>query len=105
MERGISYDELLLSVRPVEPGQLEVFQRVAEQVNDEAVIQAVEAVIREGGFNGKLELARLASERANVSGKAAARIVDRYTGEDTTQHRWRFHRAARGAMIYELLAA
>lgn len=104
-ERGISYDELLMSVRPAEIGQLEAFQRIAEQVNDDAVIQAIGERILAGHFNGKMELASLAAEKAGVSGKAAMRIVDRYTGDDPSQHRWNFRRGARGVLIYELLAA
>lgn len=104
-ERGISYDELLMSVRSVEPGQLEAFQHIAGQVSDEAVIQAIQAQIVEGGFKGKMELASLAAAKAGVSGKAAMRVVDRYTGDDPAQHRWTFRRVARGALLYELLAA
>lgn len=104
-ERGISYEELLMSVRSVEPGQLEAFQQIAKQVEDEVVIQAVQACILEGGFAGKMELASLAATKTGVSGKAAMRVVDRYTGNDPVQHRWTFRRVAKGAMVYELLAA
>jgi hypothetical protein len=101
-ERGISYEELLLSVRSVEPGQLEEFQRIAEQVNDDVVIQAIRERILAADFNGKMELATMAGDKAGVSGKAAMRIVDKYTGEDPSQHHWHSRRGARGVLIYEL---
>lgn len=74
-------------------------------MNDDAVIQAVRERILAGGFNGKMELASLAAEKAGVSAKAAMRIVDRYTCDDPSRHHWNVRRGARGVLIYELLAA
>lgn len=101
-EKGISYDELLASVRSVDGEQLDGFKRVEAQRSDAEMIAAVATCIEEG-INTKMVLGQEVASRMKISGRAAGKLIERYTGTDPAQHRWRFKRAARGAQVFELL--
>lgn len=101
-EAGISYEERLASVRWVDPMQMDEFRRVEAEKSDAEVIAMVGACIAEG-INTKMVLAKEVAERTGVSARAAGRLLDRYTGVDPSQHRWRFRRQGHGAQVYELL--
>ena len=102
VEKGLTYDEKLASVRPVEAEQLDQFQRVEAQRSDSEVIEAVAACIREG-INTKMSLAKTVAARINISGREATRVIERYTGDDPARYRWRFRRGDRSALLFELL--
>lgn len=101
-EQGLHYDELLASVRPVDPNQLDDFRRVETERSDAELIEAVAACIT-AGINSKMLLAKEVASRTGCSARSAARLMERYTGEDPAQHRWRFRTAERGSHIFELL--
>lgn len=103
-EKGLSYEELLASVRPIDPMQIDDFQRVEEQRTDTDIIEAVAASISDG-INTKMLLAKEVSSRTGISARAAGRLIERYTGPDPAQHRWQFKRVAHGAQVYECLPA
>lgn len=102
IERGLSYDELLLSVQEVNPDQLEPIKQAAGLQSDAPVIAAVEACIA-AGINTKMLMVDAASKSANVSNRIVLKIIEKYTGEDTQLHRWKFVVRARGAQVFELL--
>jgi len=102
-QAGVSYQEMLSSVRTVDPMKVDEFKRIEEQKSDADMTTIVTACISEG-FNTKMVLIKEVAERANISGRAAGRLIDRYTGTDPIQHRWRFRIADRGAQIFEPLA-
>lgn len=102
-ERGVTYEEKLTSVHPVDPMHVDEFKRVEEQRSDADVIEAACACIAEG-FNTKMVLAKETAARINISARAAGRLIERYTGENPQMHRWRFRRASRGAQVYEVLS-
>ena len=81
---------------------MDQFQLVEAQRPDAEVIEAVAACIREG-VNTKMLLMKEVASRAGISGRAAGRMIERYSGDDPQRHRWRFVRGERGAQLYELL--
>jgi len=99
---GISYEERLSSVRLVEPEQLDAFQEIEAQKADAQIIAAVRECI-EAGITKKMNLAKAASERAEVSERAAIRAIETYTGSDPSRHHWAYRIKERGAKVYELL--
>jgi hypothetical protein len=102
MERGISYNELLLSVHEVDPNQLESTRHEAETKTDTEVIAAITSCIM-NGINTKMELANSAAELAKISKKSAVRIIEKYEGADQAVHFWTFDVRERGAKVYRLL--
>jgi len=102
LEAGISYEELLLSVQPVDSDRVDDFKRVISERGDAPVIDAITSLISEG-VNQKMVLAKAAAKRAAVSERAAIRVLETWSGTDATQAKWSFVVRARGAKVYELL--
>ena len=102
VERGISYAELLLSVRAVDEANVMAAKQVEAINSDAGVIAAVTACILEG-VNTKMLLSDAVAKRAGVSGKLALRIIEKYTGCDPSVHRWAFSVVERGAKVFRLL--
>lgn len=96
-----SYDELMASVRRVDPDKLDHFVVEAGERTDEPVIDVVIACIAEGIVQ-KMALADAVGRRAKVSSRAAIRVIERYQGDDPTQHRWTYSVGERGAKLYRL---
>lgn len=102
IERGLSYEALLLSVQEVNPDQLEPIKQAAGFQSDSVVIAAVEACIV-AGTNTKMLMVDSASKSASVSNRIVLKVIEKYTGDDAELHRWKFVVRARGAKVYELL--
>ena len=100
----IGYEELLASVRAVDEFQLEPLKQAAQVISDAVVIQAIETCIREG-FNTKMRLADAVAARTSVSRRSAIQVVEKYTGEDSSKHRWTYSVQERGAKVFVLLDA
>lgn len=101
-EAGISYEERLASVRTVDLDQLDTFRNASQQLDDATVIAAVTACVGEG-VTGKMALMRTAAARTGASERAITRVIERYTGDDHSRHRWTFSRGDRGVMMFALL--
>jgi len=101
LDAGISYEELLLSVQPVDPERVDDFKRVVSEQGDAPVVEAITALIGEG-VNQKVVLAKAAAKRAGVSERAAIRVLEAWSNADPTQGKWSFVVRARGAKVYEL---
>ncbi len=101
-EPGVKYEELLASVRLIDADQIDEFKRIEEQRSDAEIIAVARTCIEEG-INTKMVLAKEIASRINVSGRAAGKLLERYTGDDPAQHHWHFKRGERGAHIFELL--
>jgi len=101
LDAGISYEELLLSVQPVDPERVDDFKRVVSEQGDAPVVEAITALIGEG-VNQKMVLAKAAAKRAGVSERAAVRVLEAWSNADPTQGKWSFVVRARGAKVYEL---
>lgn len=101
-ERGISYNELLLSVREIAADDMDALKREQCLVTDATVIAAIESCILEG-TNAKMLLAEAVAERASISKRQAIRTIEKYTGTDPAVHRWHFVVKDRGAKVFVLL--
>ncbi len=102
-EDGVSYAERLASVRLIDQADLDGIKRVEEDRSDAELIAVVAGCITEG-INAKMALRNAVAERANISRRAATKIIERYTGSEPGQHHWTFARIAHGKMLYALLA-
>ena len=102
-DRDASYDELLASVRLVDPEHLHRIVGEAKAQSDEQVIAAVTSCIGEG-IDVKMQLADAVAKRARVSTRIAIQVIERYQGDDPVTHRWTYSVQARGAKVYRLLA-
>lgn len=102
VEPGNTYEEKLTSVHAVSADECDSLRQVVALIPDAAVIAAIEECIREGRTQ-KMLLGDAASERANVSGRQAMRVLEKYTGDDPAQHRWNARRGERGMYIFRLL--
>ncbi len=96
-----SYDELMASVRRVDPDKLDHFVVEAEERTDEPVVEVVISCIAEGVVQ-KMALADAVGRRAKISNRAAIKVIERYQGDDPTQHRWTYSVGERGAKLYRL---
>ncbi len=101
-ETGISYEERLASVRPMDRIEFEGFKWMADQKTDAEIISVATACINTGTVK-KMELAKAIADRASIPERAAIRLLEKYTGPDPDHHRWTFSIRARGAKLYELL--
>lgn len=101
-ETGISYNELLSSVREIAPDAVDTLKKEQELVSDADVISAVESSIL-SGTNTKMLLAEAVAERASISKRQAIRTIEKYTGTDPAVHRWHFVVKDRGAKVFVLL--
>jgi hypothetical protein len=100
--RNLSYHETLASVREIDPIQVNDLKATDALQSDAELIEVVASCIRDG-INTKMTLAKVVSQRAGVSKRTAIQIIERYTGEDPGDSRWRFVVGARGAKVFELL--
>lgn len=96
-----SYDELLTSVRLVDPAHLEGLGVRAEHVNDQTIFDAVIACLKDGP-QMKMPLVTAVAVRANVSKRAALRIIEQFGDRGDGQGHWSYTVQARGAKVYSL---
>lgn len=101
-ENGISYNELLLSIRPVDLMQLIPLKQAQQFKADSEVIRAVIACIEEG-INTKMKLAEAVAAKAEVSKRSALQLIEKYTGNDPAIHRWTYSVKGHGANVFEVL--
>jgi len=102
VEQNVTYNEILLSVQEVDHERLTPLKQAAIELSDAEIIAVLEGCINEG-VNLKMKLVSAASERAKVSLRAALKVLEKYTGNDPTLHRWAFVVRERGAKVYQLL--
>jgi len=102
MESGLSYNELLLSVREVSLEDTLVIKNEKELESDASVIEAIKHCIL-AGIKTKMILADAAAEKVGVSKRQTLKIIEKYTGTDASYHQWSFVVKERGAKEYALL--
>lgn len=102
LERSISYEELLLSVLPVDPDAVVSLKEKAELAGDAEAVQVVKLCISDG-ITSKMNLAIEVAKRAGFSRRNALNIIEKYTGSELGKHHWNFAVRERGAKVYSLL--
>jgi hypothetical protein len=102
LDRDISYADLLLSMRELEPGHMSTTKLAAKEHSEASVIEVIRTCLAEG-FDSKMKLATETGKRANVSRRHAGQVIDRHTGDDPLEHHWRFRIGGHGAHIYQLI--
>lgn len=103
VENGLSYSDLLDSVRMLDADTVSQLADEADQAADADVVAAIEACIREG-VTAKMDIARTVTTRCSIGRQGAVRIIDKYTGSNPSQHRWTFSVGNRGRQDFSLLA-
>lgn len=103
LENGLSYPDLLDSVRLVDAEGVAQIIQEADQAADSEVIAAIEKCIHEG-MAGKMEIARAVTERCRVGRQSACRIIEKYTGNDPAIHLWTVRVGNRGKQDFVLLS-
>ena len=102
IEAKMSYGALVLSVQPVEEKKVASIKQAEAIRSDAELIEAVKVCINDG-FVTKMKLASAVAAGAGVSRKAALAVIEKYTGEDPSRHRWKFSVRDRGAKVFALL--
>lgn len=102
-ESGLSYHELLASVKEVDASKLDEFKQIETLQSDAELVSVVQMHIGKG-VTSKMRLADAVAEFAGVSKRVAIKIIERYTGDDPVLHRWQFSVQERGAKVYSLIS-
>ena len=102
IESGLSYEEILLSVAPVNPSDLNPLKQAEAIRTDAEVIETVIGCIRDG-INTKMKLADAVSAKAGISKRSSLSLIEKYTGTDPAIHRWVYAVRDRGAKVFSLL--
>src|SRR5690606_12492218 len=97
-----SYLELLLSVQEVDPQALIPIRAEAQRASDAEIVAAISACIRDQ-VRTRMRIAQAVMQQTQASRRAVLNVLDRYTGDDTERHHWRYSLGARRAWVYELL--
>lgn len=103
VESGLSYNELLMSVERIDDEQLLKVAQVTKGKSDADVIASVMSNITRG-VNTKMMLASEVATEAGISKRQALAVIERYTGNDPSAHKWSFTVRERGAKVFTLLA-
>ncbi len=99
----LGYEARVASVHEIDPKDLDNYVSAKETVSDPEVMGAIVQLISEGRAEGKMKLAKAASEITGVSHKAAISVLDQYTGETPGTHLWVATRGPRNVQIYHLI--
>ena len=98
---GLSYEQLLASVRRVADAEVTELNVTAETRADAEAVDVVCDLIR-SGTNTREALTVGVMTRVRWSRSAVRDLLDRYCGDNPEQHRWMFDVRARGAKVYRL---
>lgn len=101
---GIPYTEILVSVSPVDEQQVESLKQAEQVRSDGDIIEVVTACINVGVVT-KMKLADAVAKQAQVSKRAAIKVIEKYSGDDPEKHKWCFTVIGRGAKVFTLLAS
>ncbi|MEO9462239.1 MAG: AAA family ATPase [Marinomonas sp.] len=97
--KELSYSQRLASVRPVEPEDLDEFAAAELHRADEDIIAAIHGCLADG-IQQKMAIRNDAAARCGASRRAVITVLERYTGDDPSEHHWRYSIQERGAKVY-----
>jgi len=98
-ESELAYDDMLLSIQEIDPDKLQTIKYNIETKNDAEVINAITTCISDG-INTKMKMIAESAVRAKVSQRLILKVLNKYTGDNPTNHRWNFEVRERGAKVY-----
>jgi hypothetical protein len=102
-EDGITYQERLASVQPVDPAEIEHYRPVSEAVHDMTVMTALTTLIEAGEVQGQMAIAKAAAKACGASHRTALRVLNLHTGTTRYRHLWNYKKGDRGVRIYEMI--
>jgi predicted lactoylglutathione lyase len=100
---ALSYSERLASVRLVSDEEVEAFASEGERQSDQPVIDAITACMT-SGVDQKMKLVEAASARSGASRRTVMQVLERYSGDDPSEHLWTYSVQERGAKVFRLHA-
>lgn len=103
-EPGITYEQMLASVHPVDPDDLDDYAIAPDDFSEPQVMHTIMELIRAGEGHGQMALAKAAAKACGISHKAALGVLQAYTGTTPRVHLWTYQKGNRGVRIYELIA-
>ena len=104
-DSSVPYNERVLSVECVNPNEDMSFQEVEKQKAEAVIIEALKVAINEG-FNSKMVLANsYVAKAVGLSRAKMLNLIDKYTGDDITQHHWSVTVGERNKHIFTVLIA
>ena len=98
---NISYDQLVASVQKIDPDQMHKYERSAQIIADQSVIEGICTVLKNGPMQ-KMALAKAVASLSKATRRHVIEILERYTGSDPAIHKWDFAVAERGAKVFTL---
>lgn len=99
----ITYQEMLASVTPIDPDELDDYAPQKESVSDPHVMDAVVRLIVAGSELGQIALAKAVAKECGVSHRAALQVLNRYTGNTPNEHLWNFDTIGHGKRVFRLI--
>src|SRR5690606_32948669 len=99
---GISYQEMLDSVRQVDDGEAIALKVESEALDDEEYIHVVETRIRQGGAMKK-DLIRALQQNTILSKNKAVELVDKYSKPDSVKRLWGYSTVERGGHVFFIM--
>jgi hypothetical protein len=101
---SLSYIERLTSV--VESDTVAAAEEArGSRVHDDEILHDLALFIRHGTDIGKMELVRAAAGKLSVTKRRVLKLLERYTGDDPSLHRWTYAVRDRGRHSFVLLTS
>lgn len=102
-EAGMSYEEKLASVEPVDPDDLADYRRPETGVDEVRVRIAIGEIIGDGFPGGKMALAEATARACSISKRKAIRIIEGSTGSTQGVHLWETRTGEHNTQIYRMI--
>jgi hypothetical protein len=102
IEDGLTYDQLLASVKPVDAAELGAIKQAENGKPEVETIQAISDCISDG-TNLKMQIRDEVNSQTKVSKRKVLTILEEYTGDDPELHHWNFETREHGRKVYFLL--
>ena len=100
---GLSYEQLLASVRQVDDAEAGELQVAATIRADDAPDRRRQRPASARASSSAWTLIAAIAQRSKCGRRKAQDLLDKYTGVDLLQHHWTYDVQARGAKVYRLL--
>ena len=99
----MAYFDRLISVREDADEYAEYGEPTNSDADTENIIDHLRLFIRHNPSAGKMEIVRFVAEHCGVSRRQVSKLLDAHTGDDPSQHKWRYVLKARGRHAFDLL--